>query len=280
MSRPTAALCLLLAACGTTYAVPPAGPGREATPMLVREGPGRSAADFARVAARVEPAAEAFCREEAPGAPQGYCDFRILLEADPRMPPNAFQTRSSRGRPVVVVSASLLAEMRSDDELAFVLAHETGHHVAQHIPKQQQSQMLGAMILGGLASATAGPGGVSEQTMREMMDLGAFVGGRAYSWRPTCSAPTSPPAPATTRSAARRSSAVPRSPPPAGPSSCRRIPPRPAGSRWSRAPPPRSAASRPPASPRVPPRPAAPCSEKPLAWRMAESRAVPQWDAI
>jgi predicted Zn-dependent protease len=181
MSRPTAALCLLLAACGTTYAVPPAGPGREATPMLVREGPGRSAADFARVAARVEPAAEAFCREEAPGAPQGYCDFRILLEADPRMPPNAFQTRSSRGRPVVVVSASLLAEMRSDDELAFVLAHETGHHVAQHIPKQQQSQMLGAMILGGLASATAGPGGVSEQTMREMMDLGAFVGGRAYS---------------------------------------------------------------------------------------------------
>ena len=40
------------------------------------------------------------------------------------MPPNAFQTRGRDGRPVVVVGARLLAEMQSDDELAFVLSHE------------------------------------------------------------------------------------------------------------------------------------------------------------
>jgi predicted Zn-dependent protease len=180
MRSPAAALALLLAACGTTYSVPEAVPVQGA-PLPVREGPGRSAGDFRRVAARVEPAAEAFCRDETPGAPQGYCDFAIVLEDDPRMPPNAFQTRSSRGRPAVVVSASLLGEMRSDDEIAFVLSHETAHHIAQHLSKQAQSQVFGALILGGIAQATAGPGGLSEQALREAMDIGAFVGSRAYS---------------------------------------------------------------------------------------------------
>ena len=180
MHRTLAALCLLLAACGTTYAVPETGPGAGAS-LPVRDAAGRTPGNFARVAARIEPAAEAFCREEAPGAPAIYCDFRLLLESDPRMPPNAFQTRARSGRPVVVMSASLLKEMRSDDEIAFVLAHETAHHVAQHIPKQQQRQVFGALVLGGLAQATAGPGGISDQALRDIMDLGAYVGGRAYS---------------------------------------------------------------------------------------------------
>lgn len=175
------ALLLLLAACGTTYQVPDAGQGTPAAQLPVRDGPGRSATAFTRVAARVEPVAESFCREEAPGAPAGYCDFAIVLEDDPRMPPNAFQTRSKNGRPVVVVSASLLGEMQSDDEIAFVLSHEAAHHIARHLDKQAQSQVFGALILGGLAQATAGPGGISEEALREVMDIGAFVGGRAYS---------------------------------------------------------------------------------------------------
>ena len=98
-------LCLALAACGTTYAVPDAGGPAVVAP--VQGGSPRSPGDFARVAARVEPAAEAFCREAARGAPAGYCDFRVSLETDPRMPPNAFRVRwfrlttstSSRLRP-------------------------------------------------------------------------------------------------------------------------------------------------------------------------------------
>jgi Zn-dependent protease with chaperone function len=176
-------LCLFLAACGTTYEVPVASPaGGAAAPASSRPGVGRTAADFRQVVARVEPAAEAFCREEAVGAPQAYCDFRVLLETVSRMPPNAFQTRGRDGRPVVVVGARLLEEMQSNDEIAFVLSHEMSHHIAGHIDKQEQQQALGALIFGGLAAAggNAYGGPASEQAIRQAMDLGAFVGARAY----------------------------------------------------------------------------------------------------
>lgn len=180
--------CLVLAACSGRYDVPeaptappaPTAPGT-GTPAVL--GSARSAGDFQRVARRVEPAAETICREEAPGAPSGYCDFSIVLAQDRRMPPNAFQTRGRDGRPLVVVSANLLAQMQSDDEIAFVLGHETAHHIAEHLPRQAQSQALGALILGGLVAATGSPDlapGANEEAIRQAMDIGAFVGGRAY----------------------------------------------------------------------------------------------------
>jgi predicted Zn-dependent protease len=176
------ALCLLVAACGTTYEVPVASPGEVQVAVAPsRPGGGRTAADFAQVVGRIEPAAEAFCREET-GAPPAYCDYRVFLDADPRMPPNAFQTRGRDGRPVVVVGARLLAEMQSNDELAFVLGHEMSHHIAGHIDRQQQQSVLGALILGGLVAAAGDPygGPASDQAIRNAMDVGAYVGGRAY----------------------------------------------------------------------------------------------------
>ena len=174
--------CFALAACSTTYDVPAPG----GTAAVVAPDPGgtpRSGRDFRRVAARVEPEGERFCREEAPRAPGGYCEYTILLEDDPRMPPNAFQTRGSDGRPVVVISTKLRDQMRSDDEIAFVLAHEMAHHIAEHLPRQQQSQMLGALILGGMVAAAGQAAGspASQDAIRQAMDVGAFVGGRAYS---------------------------------------------------------------------------------------------------
>jgi predicted Zn-dependent protease len=174
--------CLLLAAC-TTYEVPVAETGQTGTVRPVASGgASRGRVDFSRVAARIEPVAEAFCREEAPDAAAGYCDFRIVFEADPDTPPNAFQTNGQDGRPVVVVTASLLGEMQSDDEIAFVLSHEAAHHIAQHIPKQQASQALGAAVAGGLAAAIGGDY-ASGQAIQDAVDFGAFVGGRAYSQR-------------------------------------------------------------------------------------------------
>lgn len=182
IKRPALALCLALSACGTTYQVPVAGaPGGP-----VATGPAgasRTAADFARVVSRVEPAAEAFCREETSGAPAGFCDYQIMLDTDPNEAPNAYQTRGDDGRPVIVVVASLLREMQSDDEIAFVLSHEASHHVAGHIPKQQQQQMLGALVLGGLVVAAGEGMGMpaSQQSIEQAMDVGAFVGSRTYS---------------------------------------------------------------------------------------------------
>ena len=175
------ALCLALAACGTTYAVPQAtAPGPAAAPGPAPQAGARRAGDFRRVAARVEPAAEAMCREQAPGAD---CDFLIGLETDPKMPPNAFQTLNEQGRPVIIVSVSLLGEMQSDDELAFVLSHEASHHIAGHIPRQQQQQALGALVLGGLVAAAGQAYGspASDDAIRQAMDVGATLGARAYS---------------------------------------------------------------------------------------------------
>jgi predicted Zn-dependent protease len=178
--RPTAALLLLLAACGTTYEVPAVGPAAPvAAPSRAAEGVGIG--QYRTVAARVENAAEAFCREESPGRPPVQCDFEIRLLSDPDLPPNAFQTLGPNGRPVVGVTRALLAEAGGPHELAFVLSHEAGHHVAGHIPRQQQSQALGALILGGLLSVASGEGGASQEQVSQAMDLGAFLGGRAYS---------------------------------------------------------------------------------------------------
>jgi Zn-dependent protease with chaperone function len=186
----TAAACLLplfLAACGATYMVPPAElpSGGTAVPVAVQaypSGSARSVADFSRVASRVEPVAEAFCREENAGAPAAWCDYRIRLNTDPRMPPNAYQSQGNDGRPNITVGVTLLAEMRTDDEIAFVLGHEASHHIAGHLPKQQQQQMLGAILMGGIvAAAGSSSGGASDQAIQQAMDVGAYLGARSYS---------------------------------------------------------------------------------------------------
>ena len=99
------------------------------------------------------------------------------------MPPNAYQSEGEDGRPNVTVGVTLLDEMRSDDEIAFVLSHEMSHHIAGHLPKQQQQQVLGALILGGLVAAAGNPigGPASDQAISQAMDVGAYVGARSYS---------------------------------------------------------------------------------------------------
>ncbi len=184
-----AVLSLGLAACGTTYetpdagpvALPTAGPARAVAP----ERPvSRAVADFRTVAPRVERVAEAFCREELPGRPARYCDFKIRLIDDAKAPPNAFQTLDRDGRPLLVVTTNLLRQTGSADEIAFVMSHEAGHHIAEHLPKQQSTQMAGAMILGALATAIGGDQTpAAQQSVRDAMNLGSFVGGRVYSQR-------------------------------------------------------------------------------------------------
>lgn len=186
MRSPAACVLLvLLAGCGATYEVPAALPdsGSVSVPgpaPAIPAGRARTAADFARVVGRVEPVAERFCREEGRTA---SCDFRVRLETDPRMPPNAFQSMGEDGRPNVTVGVKLIDEMRSDDEIAFVLSHEMSHHIAGHIPKQQQQQVLGALVLGGLVAAAGNPygGPATEQSISQAMDIGAYLGARSYS---------------------------------------------------------------------------------------------------
>ena len=115
---------------------------------------------FARAVARVEPVAERMCVRSTKGL---NCDFKILLDDNPRKPPNAFQTLERSGRPVI--------------EIAFVLGHEAAHHIKNHLARQRTNAIAGAVLLGNLATLT-GAGAIGVQTAQE---LGAAVGARSYS---------------------------------------------------------------------------------------------------
>ncbi|MEM1273089.1 MAG: M48 family metallopeptidase [Pseudomonadota bacterium] len=143
------------------------------TPTTVPASADIGTLNFGEVAARVEAVSEAECRARLRGA---NCDFVILIEQDPRAGVNAFQTLD-RGRPLIIVTAGLLEEIRNADELAFVIGHEAAHHIRQHIPQQVDAARRGALVFGVLAEM----GGADDAAIREAAELGAVVGARRYS---------------------------------------------------------------------------------------------------
>lgn len=185
LAAPAAAVlaALALAGCVTVTASPGPGPApapgpRPNAPVVQQPAVDRVSSatavqNFQAAASRVEPAAEALCRQRAP---QLNCDFLIRVDPDPRLPPNAFQTLD-RGRPVVIFTRSLIAEARNIDEIAFVIGHESAHHIENHLSRQRQSAATGAIIgtvIGQIAGANA-------QTVNELGRAGAFAGARRFS---------------------------------------------------------------------------------------------------
>ncbi len=161
-----AAACLTLSAC--------AGPET----MPIGEGPldpRAQAMAFLDAARRIEPVAEAECLKRNPGA---NCDFEIVVDDRPTMPPNAYQTLDDSGRPVLAFTAALIAIMQNEDELAFVMSHEASHHIAGHLDRMGQNASAGAAAFGRIARETAG---ATPDSIREAELLGAQVGARSYS---------------------------------------------------------------------------------------------------
>ena len=176
---------VMLAGCGMV-APPPATqrPAPDPVPMPVApvaaQNPGRMPPElavqtFVDVVRRVEPVAEAFCRESAP---QRNCDFLIRVDDRPGQPINAFQSRDDTGRPIITFTAALILDARSADELAFVLGHEAAHHIAGHLDRQRDTALAGALIAGALAAAV---GGNDPRAIRTAQEMGAAVGARTYS---------------------------------------------------------------------------------------------------
>ncbi|WP_106745855.1 M48 family metallopeptidase [Yoonia maritima] len=161
------------------------------TPVVVDEGPAvaplqqtanapkvsraQAMNNYRRAVARVEPVAEALCRQRAPSL---NCDFRIVIDDRNGDMVNAYQTLDNNGRPILGFTTGLIAEARNEDEIAFVIAHETAHHIAGHIARQRQNAMVGAALLGGLAGAL---GTTSADAINSAQQIGATVGARTYS---------------------------------------------------------------------------------------------------
>lgn len=177
------ALAGVLALGGCIAPYPQTNPSPRPTPVvqpLPIAGPNgplapeAAARNFLSVVQRVEPVAEAYCREV--GLVEN-CDFQILVDDRPGQPPNAFQTLDRAGRPIIAFSVALIADARNADEIAFVLGHEAAHHIRGHIPKQEQSAVLGA-VLAGVAAQAAGLGDLG---IEQAQQLGAGVAARSYS---------------------------------------------------------------------------------------------------
>ncbi|WP_367379440.1 M48 family metalloprotease [Loktanella sp. 3ANDIMAR09] len=126
-----------------------------------------------QVVDRIEPVAEAECR--AAGI-EPNCDFEFAIDANPRSPPNAFQTLVNGNQPLIAFTGTLVAEARNADELAFILSHEAAHHILGHIAQQRQAASIGAAVMGQLVGLSDDP-----RTRREAAAFGAAVGARTYS---------------------------------------------------------------------------------------------------
>ena len=96
-----------------------------------------AADQFARVVRRVEPAAEKFCRKHTVDRKGFDCDIQIWVD-DESSDVNAYQMYNKNDEALVVVTIPMIADARNEDELAFVLGHEMGHHLAEHLKKQEQ----------------------------------------------------------------------------------------------------------------------------------------------
>ena len=133
---------------------------------------------FLNVVERVEPVAEAYCRRfgQNPGGARN-CNLQIAVDSNPDRPANAYQTLDDAGRPVVVFTFALIAQTRNEAELAFVMGHEAGHHIAGHIPARERTALRGAMMAGVLAAAAGG----DHTTVQEAQRQGAEAGARRYS---------------------------------------------------------------------------------------------------
>lgn len=171
--RAIAILSLTLFLAGCLAPMPDSRPSRGPAPATTPQLSAR-ARDFVMVVERVEPVAEALCREQGRVSD---CDFLIVVDDTPGAPPNAFQTKNAQGRPVLGFTLALIAQSANRDELAFVMAHEASHHILGHLSRQERNATFGAAVLGGLAQATGADMGAVQQAAR----VGALVGARSYS---------------------------------------------------------------------------------------------------
>lgn len=198
--RSFAVLILLgLSACGTTYSVPEANDAQaqRAEALFAQErnaataqagarlSTSQSVNQFIKVANRVEPVAEQICRQEAAKAGTSVnCDLKILV--DEKMPfKNAYQ-KYDGGTPIIAFTVPMIMDARNEDEIAFVMGHEAGHHIAKHIQKTQQQQAAGALILGMAAAYASANDPYATQyqrqrTIDDAVELGTAIGGAAFS---------------------------------------------------------------------------------------------------
>lgn len=202
MRRPPRALALGLASCLLATACAPVFKAADAPQYLVSQEAARLASSSSPASAlarigngieldagnvatalqRLDDVAGPLCTKEGSDCTFSY---KVLAESEP----NAHMDKAG----TAYLTLGMLALLETEDELAFVLGHEMGHHIAEHAKEAQARAAIGAITLGmlGVLGAAAGAytdpysGGYAyaraNRDMTTLMNTGASLGRRAFS---------------------------------------------------------------------------------------------------
>lgn len=119
----------------------------------------------------------------------GYdsCYFQVIYSPD-----NTVNAYASEGYKITIFKG-LLQYLKNNDEVAAVIAHEMGHHLAKHNQETQQNAAAGAAVSGILTAVLLGAANANnpyytayqqrqdQKTIENMMNLGAHLGVLTYS---------------------------------------------------------------------------------------------------
>ena len=135
----------------------------------LRENP---QARLSRIYQRLKPHARQLCR----GNDELVSCWDWSIKVDESDVVNAYAT----GNNEVFFTLGFLKKFRSDDEIAFVLAHEIAHHILNHQLEDLVNSAVsgvGGMLVGGLVTAVvAGALGASDESLEEWIEIGMEAG--------------------------------------------------------------------------------------------------------
>jgi len=144
----------------------------------VRRTTGQNQALVLRAAARLQKAAYPLCNQV------GHSPCRFDVVFDPSDEVNAYAS----GTDQIVIYEGLVKFLETEDEVAAVVAHEMGHHIAGHLDKTQMNASAGAIVSAILYTAViaAATGGnvdpdVFNSGLNSSAQLGASVGQLSFS---------------------------------------------------------------------------------------------------
>lgn len=124
-----------------------------------------------RISNRLVPASLALCAH----AQVADCHFPVIFDDDDNV--NAYANEKRE----IHISRGLLERLASEEEIAAVIAHEMGHHIAEHVDETQENVAIGAIagaILAGAVLAVSGYEGSATET-QQILGGGAAVGAMA-----------------------------------------------------------------------------------------------------
>jgi predicted Zn-dependent protease len=124
------------------------------------------------VSGRIAPAAAELCLDLNKNAADNVCAYSYKLDE-----PNSSMNAHADGKNIVI-SPAMMRFAKTDEELAFVLSHETAHNIMTHTGAQTQNAMIGA-ALGAVADSVAAYNHVS--THGDLSEIGMETGAQMYS---------------------------------------------------------------------------------------------------